>query len=154
MLDWSRMNDVADTLLAVGAVLALLAGWARWLRPRWRRVMRDVKAARDSLLGREAVVDTITGKEISPALPGVGARMAHQEQQMDLLTMTVTKLVDQQQHQAALEARVGHVEGRVAALEEAAVERVVTRAESTAAWRAMEAAARNRDDNEDNEELE
>lgn len=131
--------EIGTGLVAVAAAIGALAllgkyalkGW------RWQRAFsRKATAVADSILGRDAVVDSITGKEIAPALPGMGVRMAHQEQQMEAITVAVTKLASQQEY------LVDH-ERRIKALEDQAVERVVTRAESAAAWRAVEAVAKN-----------
>lgn len=130
----------AETIILAGAVVAALAalwkyGTKAWRA--WRAARVKVTAVGDAILGREAVVDTITGKEIAPALPGMGVRMAHQEQQMEAITAAVTRLATQH------EALRDH-ETRIARLEQAAVERVVTKAESTAAWNAVEAVANSR----------
>jgi hypothetical protein len=139
-MNLTTAQSVLALILAVAAVVGLVLSVRRWASPRWRNVKGDGVAMRDAVIGRPAVVDTITGKELAPALPGIGVRMAHQEQQMELLAVTVTKLVDQQTHQRALEQRVNLHDDRIRALEEAAVERVVGKAESAQAWSAMEAA--------------
>lgn len=128
----------AESVILAAAVVAALAALSKYGLKVWRawRVARaKVTAVGDAILGREAVVDTITGKEIAPALPGMGVRMAHQEQQMEAITAAVTRLASQH------EALKDH-ETRISRLEEAAVERVVTRAESAAAWSAVEAVAK------------
>jgi hypothetical protein len=127
---------------AIGA-LALLWKYAVKAWCGWRLARSKVGAVTDAILGREAVVDSITGKEIAPALPGMGVRMAHQEQQMEAITLAVTRLASQQE--AIVELKRGHEDhaSRLARLEEAAVERVVTKAESAAAWRAIEAVTKN-----------
>jgi hypothetical protein len=115
-------------------ILATLVGcYVRWARPGFRQARSDFIAARDSIVGRDAVVDSITGRELSPALPGVGVRLDRQEQQMDLLTGAVSKIADSH-------VRLEDHEHRIMQLEAAAVERVVARAESAQAWRAMEKA--------------
>lgn len=96
---------------------------------------------RDAILGRDPVTDSITGKELAPALPGIGVRMEHQERQMETLTQAVRTIADTQVTVAAIQQEVADHRGRIRRLEEATVERVVSRAESAAAWRAMEAAA-------------
>lgn len=110
---------------AVTVATALLAWW-RWARPRLKRWNWERQAKNDVLIGRPAVLDSITGKELAPPLPGVGVRM-------DLLTETVAKLAD-------THLRIENHEERIKVLEEATVERVVTRAESAQAYRAIEAA--------------
>lgn len=140
-----RSSEIIGLALGLIALLGAGLGWIRWVRPRLRKARATLTSASDALLGREAVIDTITGDVLAPALPGVGARMAHQEQQMELLTVTVTKLVDQQVHQQKLEHRVDGLEGRVKGLEDGAIERVASKAESISAWRAVEAVAKNHD---------
>lgn len=139
------LNDHIELALGIVALLSVLVGWLKVVRPMLRSVMRQVIAARDSLLGRDAIVDSITGEERVPALPGIGARMSHQEQQMELLAVTVTKLVDQQTHQMKLEQRVDGLDSRVKQLEEQVIERVAAKAESIQAWRAVEAVAKQAD---------
>ena len=141
MPDLTTINAVTGALIALLTLMGILVGYLRWIRPRWRKFRGDVTGVRDALLGRDPVVDSITGREVQPALPGMGVRMDLQERQMEMMQVAVTKLVDQQKAIVHLEDRVTGVESRVKALEDAAVERVVTRAESVAAWRAMEAAA-------------
>jgi hypothetical protein len=137
--------QIGTGLVAVAAAVGALALlWKYGLRAwrGWRSARMKVAAVTDAILGREAVFDSITGKEIAPPLPGMGVRMAHQEQQMEAITVAVTSLASQR------EALENH-EGRIKALEEAAVERVVTRAESAAAWRAVEAVANASDETEE-----
>jgi hypothetical protein len=127
-------QDWLTFLLAMGALLSLLVGWLRWVRPRYRRTRSEVTAIRDSILGRDAIRDSITGREIEPALPGVGTRLANQEEHLGVLADAVASL-------AKSHAVLDDHEKRIAALEVASVERIVSRAESAAGWRAMEAAA-------------
>lgn len=150
------VNQTTELIIGVCTAIVLLAGAYKVLWHGRRRgnghrdpglikaILRDLRGGRDALLGRDAVVDTITGEERVPALPGIGVRMAHQEQQMELLTEAVAKL-------ASTHTRLENHETRILKLEEAAVERVVTRAESAAAWRAMEAAALATPDEEPNQ---
>jgi hypothetical protein len=145
----SSLNATMSAVLAAGALVALIAGWLRWVRPRYRKARATMTAATDAIVGRPALLDSITGEEKVPALPGIGVRMAHQERQMELLAVTVTKLVDQQTHQRALEQRVDTHDDRIRALEDAAVERVVGKAESAQAWSAMEAAIKARPSDDD-----
>lgn len=106
---------LAIALGVVGVLGALLAAW-RWARPRYRAAKARTNAAIDSLVGRDAIVDTITGRELAPALPGIGQRM-------DVVEHTLAKLADQQN-------RIDDHETRLSRLEIANIERTVTRAES------------------------
>lgn len=128
-----QTQAVIGCLVGAVTILSAVFAWVRWVRPSYRAAKSDFIAARDSIVGRDAVVDTITGRELAPALPGVGVRLDKQEQQMDLLTSAVAKIADSH-------VRLEDHEARIAKLEEAAVERVVARAESANAWRAMEKA--------------
>ena len=139
--------------LAVGliAIIGAVLGWLKWLRPKIRRGKAEVVAVRDAILGRDAISDSITGREIEPPLPGVGVRVAHVEEsqretsrQIESIAVAITKLASQQ------EAIEDH-EARIEQLEKAAVERIVTKQESAQAWRAMEAAANAQPDDEEGE---
>ena len=76
--------------LAVGliAILSALIGWLKWLRPKIRRGQSEAVAVRDAILGRDAVRDSITGKELAPRLPGIGQRI-------DTVEQAVATLADQ-----------------------------------------------------------
>lgn len=127
-------QDYLTLILAFGALCSGVAGWLKWVRPRYRRGKSEVTAIRDSILGRDAVRDTITGRELSPALPGVGVRLAATEQHLGTLAQAVATIAESH-------LRLEDHEKRLVTLEEASVERIVSRAESAAGWRAMEAAA-------------
>lgn len=141
----TALSDRVELALALLTLLGIVVGWLKVVRPRIHSASRQVVAARDAVLGRDAIVDSITGEERAPALPGIGARMAHQEQQMELLAITVTKLVDQQAHQLKLEQRVDDHDNRLKQLEDQVIERVAAKAESVSAWRAVEAIAKHGD---------
>jgi hypothetical protein len=115
-------------------ILAALVGYVRWARPGIKQAKSDFVAARDSIVGRDAVKDSITGREIEPALPGIGVRMAANERNLGRLTDAVAQIA--QSH-----ARLENHEERIVQLEAGAVERVMSKAESAAAWRAIAAVA-------------
>jgi hypothetical protein len=131
----TEAQDWLTFLLALGALLSVLVGWFRWVRPRYRRTRSEVTAIRDSILGRDAIRDSITGREIEPALPGVGVRLAATEEHLGVLAQAVATIAESH-------VRLEDHETRISALEVASVERIVSRAESAAGWRAMEAAAK------------
>jgi hypothetical protein len=129
-------NIDAVTKAGVGilTLLGLVFGYLWKVRPGVKQVASDVRAGRDALVGRPAVYDSITGRELAPALKGIGVRMDTNEQQLGELTVAFAKLADST-------LRLDEHDQRLKRLEEGVVERVVTKAESAAAWRAVEAVA-------------
>jgi hypothetical protein len=131
------IDQYGSTALTVLGVLAILVPvYVKWVRPKWRAFRRDVIAGRDALVGRDAILDPVSGTRIADALPGIGKRMENFE----------TALVTLAANQSVL---VNH-EDRIMALEMAATERIITRAESGAAFSAMEAAYRSTPETNDN----
>lgn len=143
------MPDYLALALSVGALLSMIFGWFRWWRPRIHKARSDGVAMRDAILGRDPIVDSITGKELAPPLPGIGVRMAHQETQMELLTTAVTQIADSHRRIETAEKRIDRHDDEIAVLKAAAMERVMTRAESTQAWSAMESAIKARTDEDE-----
>jgi hypothetical protein len=134
-------ENVALAATLVGLISAL-AGWWRWGRPRIAKAKADGAAMRDAILGREPVIDSITGRELAPALPGIGVRMATTEEQMLLLTEAVAKIADSHVRLAHIETRVDDIAADVADLKAGAIERIMARAEAAQAWSAVEAAVK------------
>lgn len=134
-------EDIALAATVVGLISAL-AGWWRWGRPRIEKARQDGAAMRDAILGREPVIDSITGRELAPALPGIGVRMATTEEQMMLLTEAVAKIADSHVRLEHIETRVDGIAADVADLKAGAMERIMARAESAQAWSAVEAAVK------------
>lgn len=126
-------------LTSIG-IVGGLAGWVRWGRPRAQKAWRTVVAAFATLAGTEEVRHKITNEVIVPAQPGVGVQIANLTAAHIELAEVVKKLVEQQAHTEALQAGQHDHEKRIVVLEQAQVERIVTKAESAAAWRAVEAA--------------
>lgn len=136
--------STAESLWAILAslvvVVSALIAFVKWIRPKYNRGKSDVVAIRDSMLGREEVRDSITGHVISPALPGIGVRMDSQERQMAVITEAVAKIADSHLRLEQHDSQISELNNRVSKLEQSTVERIVARAESTAAFRAIEAA--------------
>ena len=136
----SDAQDWVTFLLALATLLGVLIGWLHLVHPRILRGRSEVTAIRDSILGRDAIVDSITGREIEPALPGVGVRLAATEEHLGVLAESVASLVLMHERIDRVEMHDKVQDGRIDKLEEASVERIVSRAESAAGWRAMEEA--------------
>jgi hypothetical protein len=117
-----------ELILLLGGVLGLVGTWLKWVRPKLRTLRRETRAARDSLLGREAQHDSITGKEISPALPGMGQRMA-------TIETALGQLVN-------LHERLDSHEKRLSDLEHMDYQRALARTESIEMLRTIDTAIR------------
>ena len=134
-------EQIGLTATVIGIITAL-ASWWRWGRPKVQQAKREATAMRDAILGRERVVDSITGRELAEPLPGIGVRMAHQEDQMRMLTDAVSKIADSHRRLEHVEQRVDRHDEELADLRAAQMERIVARAESAQAWSAVEAVAK------------
>lgn len=121
-----------EVVVLVGGVLSIVGllwgGWLKWGRPKAQRA----EAMSEAMLGRAEVRDR-SGALIQPAQPGMPAQVAE-------LTDAVRELVQMQHRVDGVEAQLAAVDGRVKVLEDARMEHVVSRAESAAAYSAIEAA--------------
>lgn len=113
----ANLDTLQKTLAAVATVAGVVFAFWKWVRPRWRSLKSDFRAGRDALVGREAVVDSITGKELAPALPGMGVRMDTNERQLATLTEAVVALANTTTRLDDIERRVGVNERRLDRLE-------------------------------------
>jgi hypothetical protein len=140
------MLEQTDALVGVlGGLVVLLCtlfGWLRWIRPRARRAASRVGAALDTIAGREAIVDNITGRELAPALPSIGERMDTMERTVSLLAQQQAHQVVQDNEIAEIKVALGNHGDRIQQLEDGTIERIAAKAESVAAWRAVEAVAK------------
>lgn len=134
----SHIDDWGLWLTLVGGGLVTLFTWFKVLKPRIQGVSREVRSARDSLLGRDAILDTITGKELAPALPGIGQRM-------DTIETALTQLVD-------VHVRLNSHEKRLLDLERMDMERAIARTETIEMYRTMDTALRSQPADEDGKE--
>lgn len=129
----NHVSELAQWLILAGAACAVVGGWWRWVRPRIRSARAKGDAFSDAILGRPAILHPDTGKELVPAVPGIGARQANIEQQISVLTGAVSQMANQGR-------RLDSHEERLAILEAGAQERAQLRTESIEMLRAMEAA--------------
>lgn len=119
-------EEIALAIVAFSAAIAAL--WTGWRRT--TKVVaegrKDVRAFKDAILGRDAIIHPESGVELAPAVPGIGARMATIESAVVEMANT---------HQ-----RVDRLEIRVASLEEKETERALARTESIELMRTIESA--------------
>lgn len=117
------VSDTLQLVVLLGAAGAVLLAVLKWVRPKSREVVKDFVAGRDALVGRPAVYDSITGKEIAPALPGIGQRVTTLEEAIPAISVALTRMSD-------MHVRVSGVEDRVGRLERMEGERSLARTES------------------------
>lgn len=129
----AEIDNSAKALLSLFAIAAALAAFFRWAAPRYRRAKSRVVATVDTIAGREAITDSITGRELAPAIPSIGERMATHEGRLDRMVEAVAEIA--RNHQ-----RIDGLETRVDALEKAQVERIAGKAESIQLFRTIETA--------------
>lgn len=137
-MNLSDTSQAVSLALGIFALLAVVAGWLRWVRPKWRSATGRIVAALDTIAGREAITDTITGRELAPPLPSIGRRMESVEG-------SVSRLVEVIESQAEQNQRLDNHESRIEQLEAQVIERIAAKAESVSAWRAVEAVAKQAD---------
>jgi hypothetical protein len=133
-VDLAHVSEWLKAVILLGAFSSVVFAFFKWVRPTLGGVKDDAVAIRDTLVGRPAVLDSITGAEISPAVPSIGQRQANQEAQMALMAGAISEL-------AINARRVDSLEKRVTRIEEGHLERIVTKAEAIAMWNAMETVA-------------
>lgn len=127
------MNDYILTAVGIAALATALTGWLKWVRPKWHRAKHDVTASRDSILGRAAVVDSITGAELSPALQGIGQRVATLEESQAAIGDALGQLANSS-------ARLDSHDARIDRLEKSEQDRSLARTESIELLRTIESA--------------
>lgn len=122
-------NELAYAATLLSVVGGAIAVWV-FVRPAVKRS----RAVADAILGEESVHDR-AGREIQPARPGLVSRVGSVEHTLALLVETNARL---ENHEGRLD---GH-DAAIRELQEQALERIVTKAESASAWRAVEAVAK------------
>lgn len=133
------LDPVLKFIAALGAAVLVLAGFWRWVAPKYRNAKEDARAIRDTLVGREAQRDSITGEEIQPAIPGIGARMADQEKHARGMQAQMTILTNAVADMASSQRRIDDLESRVTAIEQGHfLERMAGKAESIQLFRTIE----------------
>ncbi len=133
-----RTNEIVGLCIGICTLAGLIFAWLRWVRPRIRSTRRKATAISDALIGREAITDSITGRELAPALPGIGQRM----ETVEKAVTHIADLLSSQRHQ---DERIESLETRVDTLEGQVIERVAAKAEAVAAWKAVAAVASQND---------
>lgn len=152
----ANLDAWAQWLLAVGAAATMLVTFIRFIRPLWRNTKSDARAIRDTLVGREAVKDSITGEEIRPAQPGIGSRMADQElharrqsTQLEILTNAVADMARASERLDAMERNHADLAQRVTAFEQGHhLERMAGKVESIQLLSTIETVAKSGDHDE------
>lgn len=136
---------IAGSITAILILLGMVAGWITVVRPRIRKGIARVTAALDTIAGRPPVTDSITGRELSPELPSIGKRMDTIEGSVSRLVGVIESQHTQDERLDAHEERLEKHAEQIKQLQDAVIERVATKAESVAAFRAIEAIAKQGD---------
>lgn len=146
------LSEIASALIVVGTFFGGCVGLFVKLRPRWRKAWARVGAALDTIAGRPPITDSITGREIQPALPSIGVRMELVEVASIETRQAINHIATLLEVQRELTQRVdGHddhlerTDEEIRQLKEQVIERIAGKAEAVAAWRAVEAVAKHND---------
>lgn len=132
---------------ALGAAVLVLASFWRWVLPKYRNAKSDARAIRDTLVGREAQRDSITGEEIQPAIPGIGSRVSSIEKQGQVTSDQLGILTRAVADMARSQERIDNLEQRVTAIEQGHfLERMAGKAESIQLFRTIEQVNKSADD--------
>lgn len=131
LLTRASATDWAVTVTALAAAAGVLFTFIRWARPRFRKL----DAALEVLLGTNgSPADPITGAPAREPVLGIGARMSNVEG-------LLARHIENTERITRLEQRADDHDTAIELLRNGAIERIVTRAESTEAWRAVQAVA-------------
>lgn len=130
-------DQIAGAATAGVAVLGLIGGWWKWGRPRIKRARRTVTAVIETLVGRDAITDASTGRELVPAQAGLGVRMAQVEDGQRTQAETLAKLTETVASLNDAHRRLDAVEHDVAELKQARNERAIAQAESAQMYRLL-----------------
>lgn len=122
--------DALQVALTLTTLAVVWVGWAKVIGPRAKRAWGRSVGFFQAIAGRDPIVDKASGKELSPAVPPLGERLASIDDTM-LRLVTVIESNQDAHH------RIDNVEVRVDALEQGRVERIVSQAESAEMWRAV-----------------
>lgn len=142
MPDLSALDTSISLCVGALALAAAIVGVWRKVLPRLRKRAAEREAINAVLLGRPAVPrNRITGEQALPGIPSIGQRMSEISERTANVEKAVVAIAQQHQEITDLKADVAELKSDVAELKEQRVERVVTRAESIAAWKAIEATA-------------
>lgn len=117
MLSALPSPDVIQVALTLSTLLVIWVGWVRYLGPRLKHRTRRLVGFFQTIAGRDPIVDKITGKEVSPAVPPLGEQIAAINDNMAQLIEVVRSNQDAHHRIDGIEGRVGGVEGRVGGLE-------------------------------------
>lgn len=127
-------SDQATVGAFLVVALGSLAASARWVWPRLARFFRSLDTMFETINGRPAELDR-AGRVVSQPVPSLGVQISD-------LRQAVADQANQDARITAVEEAVTDLGKRVTAMESGhQIERIVTRAESAQAWKAVEAIA-------------
>lgn len=136
--DWfTSLAPWLQAFIMFSTALGFLAAFLKWVKPitRAKAVSSDLRAIRDTLVGRPAMRDSITGAIIpGTARPSIGQRM-------DDMAESVKKLADASTRLDAHDARFKDHDKRLSRIEDAlSIDRRLDKIESVQLLRTIETA--------------
>ena len=91
MMDF--LGTSAGAVTAISVIGAATVATVAWLRKPGRQLYRKIGGALDVLVGRDAITDRATGRELAPPMLGIGQRMDVSEQNHANLREDVARVV-------------------------------------------------------------
>lgn len=125
---WSGLEGWMQSVVLLGLCVATLYAFFKWARPRVRNLFSDLRAIRDTLVGRPAQRDTITGRPIP------GTERAAIGDRMDEVASSVKTLIENNQRLDDHERRIERIEDTLS------IDRRLDKIESVQLLRTMETA--------------
>jgi hypothetical protein len=108
---YSSLDPFLQTIITLGLVIGVLMGFFKWVRPRIKNFFSDLRAIRDTLVGRPAMRDSVTQKLLpGTALLSIGDRMAVQEASLVQIAEAVETLATNTDRITRLELTVDRIE--------------------------------------------
>lgn len=128
----TQAQQVISLTLGVLALVGIIAGYYRFWRPWWNKIINGGRLWWETQIGSDAILHPVTGEVIQPAQKGIAHRLhaveQGQAQQIELMERVILLM----EGEKAQNHRIDAVEDRVSILEAGAVERTIVRAESAA----------------------
>ncbi len=115
--------DALQVALTVSTLAGIWVAWAKVIGPRVKRGWGKAVGAFQTVAGRDPIIDKVTGKEVSPAVPPLGEQLAAVNDTMGELVKVIQSNQDAHHridvvvtHQQVQDARMDDHDSTLAAL--------------------------------------